>query len=93
MTTICKDCGVQGMGVHHCEEYHNRKRPKCPYCESTGGFYYDRTLKFRMSKSFRGIIDDNVEIEVVYENTTKRCVECDESITSYVKSLNLKENP
>ena len=21
MTTICKDCGVRGRGVHHCEEY------------------------------------------------------------------------
>jgi len=19
MTTICKDCGIQGLGVHHCE--------------------------------------------------------------------------
>ena len=66
-----------------------REKRCCPYCESTGGFYYDRTIKYRMSKSFYGIIEDNEEIEVVYENTTKRCIECDESITSYVKSLNL----
>ena len=89
MTTVCKDCGVQGMGVHHCEEYHNGKYPKCPLCESSRGYYYDRTIKYRMSKSFTGIIQDNEEIEVVYENTTKRCIKCDASITSYVKSLRI----
>jgi len=23
MSTICKDCGIKGKGVHHCEQYHN----------------------------------------------------------------------
>ena len=90
MTTVCKTCGVRGLGVHHCEEYNNHNRRKCPYCESSRGFYYDRTIKYRMSKSFTGVIEDNKEIEVVYENTTKRCIKCDESITSYVKSLGVE---
>ena len=62
---------------------------QCPYCESSRGYYYDRTIKYRMFKYFTGIIQDNQEIEVDYENTTKRCIKCDESITSYVKSLRI----
>ena len=68
---------------------HNEYRC-CPYCKSSTGYYYDRTIKYRMSKSFYGIIEDHEEIGVVYENTTKRCIECDEFITSYVVSLGVK---
>ena len=63
---------------------------QCPYCKSRSGFYYDKTIKYRMFKKFDGMLFDKDEIEVVYENTTKRCITCEESITSYVKSLRIE---
>ena len=31
MSTVCKDCGVQGKGVHHCEQYHNQAHSIAEY--------------------------------------------------------------
>ena len=31
MSTLCKDCGVQGKGVHHCEQYHNQTHSIAEY--------------------------------------------------------------
>ena len=31
MSTVCKDCGVQGKGVHHCEQYHNQTHSIAEY--------------------------------------------------------------
>jgi len=31
MSTICKDCGVQGKGVHHCEQYYNQTHSIAEY--------------------------------------------------------------
>jgi len=63
---------------------------RCPYCDSKSGFYYDKTIKYRVVKDFNGHIKSHEELEVVYENTTKRCIICEESITSYVKSLRIE---
>jgi hypothetical protein len=62
---------------------------KCPYCKNTTGFTYNRTDKVVLTVDFEGqAYDESIE-ETIYEHTTRRCIECDESITSYVKSLGL----
>ena len=31
MSTVCKDCGCKGKGVHHCEQYYNQMHSIAEY--------------------------------------------------------------
>lgn len=63
---------------------------KCPYCESSRGFYYDRSIKQRVSKTFNGSSYTVTNLDTIYQNTVRYCIKCDEKITSYVKSLGVE---
>jgi len=63
----------------------------CPYCKSALGFYVVQHVKRHARFGWCGRYVKNTDHKIFYEGKARRCLECDEKVTSYAKSLEPEE--
>lgn len=55
----------------------------CPYCHSSLGYYQIQQVKRQKMFSWNGRFVQHRATKVFYEGKIKRCLECDQKVTSF----------
>lgn len=63
----------------------------CPKCKGTQGFYYSYTERFTQYVDFEGNPIMCSEDSESWLSKRLRCIDCNTSITKYIKSLDLRD--